>query len=119
MARVRIGILTGSGSITSIYCHNGAGPGSMGRLLETIYNTPDKVQDLLELGDISYLGRDLLETVAYHRDRGEPLSVNAPLLSKNVYDYVQELTAEYHYLFTFLDGWTVVANDGTLLKRVQ
>ena len=117
MARVRIGILSGSGCISSIYCHNGSGPGSMGRLLEDVYNNSDHVQDLLALGDISYLGRDLLETVAYHRDRGEPL--RGPLLSKNAYDYVQDLTAEYHYLFTLVDGWVLVARDGTLLKRVQ
>lgn len=71
-----------------IYCHADGYPEWTGDLLFRCYNTPDKVTELIDLGDISVLYEKLNPdsskphgfdydmrqpnvTVAYGRDRGE------------------------------------------------
>lgn len=91
----------------SIYCHWDGYPDHQLPILNKYYNTVKKAKELIELGDISYLAPrvkpDIGElhtfeypakdenghidvTIAYHRDRGEPLS----------YTDVQQ---EYNYVF--------------------
>ena len=74
------------GSITQIYCHwDGYVLGGVGETLFNHYNTPELVDQLIALGDLSSLrekptpteGEHTFDepqadvTVAYHRDRGE------------------------------------------------
>ena len=72
-----------------IYCHSDGYLSHNGALLVDIYNTPEKVDEVLSLGDLSFLTAKLYPdpskphsfnynerqegvTVAYGRDRGEP-----------------------------------------------
>lgn len=72
----------------SIYCHWDGYPSHNGKILLEFYNTDEKVNELLSLGNISSLREKLKPedgqehdfdnpaknvTIAYHRDRGEPL----------------------------------------------
>lgn len=69
--------------IWAIYCHNDGYPEHNGKILCEYYNTIEDVSDLLALGDLSLLGKNLGEKqnfdqptsynwcLAYGRDRGE------------------------------------------------
>lgn len=81
--RSSIGILKG-GKIKSIYCHWDGYIEHNGVLLEKYYKSENKIEKLLDLGDLSFLGEKLEPTgehsfdnpeknvtIAYGRDRGE------------------------------------------------
>lgn len=87
----RIGILHKDGTTETVYCHSDGYPEHQLPILKEHYSTAEKVEVLLKLGDLSYLGERIAPeegeehrfeygsraegvTVAYHRDRGEPLS---------------------------------------------
>lgn len=54
--RGRIGLQQNDGRIKSIYVHWDAYPDGVGRKLQKWYTNPDKIEALLDLGDISSLG---------------------------------------------------------------
>ena len=102
---------------TSIYCHWDGYVEGNGIILQLAYNTADKVEKLLALGDISILGyytepdpskgHDFENhqegvCVAYHRDRGEEFHQSAH-------------EQEYNYMFDEYDGVWYVSSD----KRVE
>ena len=104
-----IAIQRENGTKTAIYLHYDGYIEAAGATLQLAYNTAEKVEELLKLGDLSVLGyytepkyeehnfekpeRDVC--VAYHRDRGEPLCQS---------DSVQE----YYYLYDARDAvWYV------------
>lgn len=80
-------------SAVGIYCHNDGYIENVGFILQTFYNTPKKIDALLELGDLSrldyrigeqvdfykthtdadYYNRCKNQCIAYHRDKGEEL----------------------------------------------
>ena len=71
-----IGVMDEGGSITFIYCHAGD-PESVGHTLAKHWGNPDKVAELMELGNLSFLGEELRSpetdndfkgTYAYHRE---------------------------------------------------
>ena len=80
--RSSIAIKTPEG-IRSIYCHYDGYPENNGKLLEEFYTNPNKITQLLDLGDISFLSEEVGTekqdfnnpesgiTLAYGRDRGE------------------------------------------------
>jgi len=87
--RSRIGILYEGGTTETIYCHSNGYPEHQLPILTQHYNTLEKVENLLDLGDISLLEERIAPnpdeehsfnhsaegvTVAYHRDRGEPMN---------------------------------------------
>lgn len=113
----------------SIYCHWDGYPDHVGKILLNHYQDPAKIEALLNLGDISSLGERVDPigphsfqnpedgtTVAYHRDRSEPL--NSPQPCRVLAFSISE-GLPYTYLFE--DGeWYVfegkVSNPKTLLK---
>jgi hypothetical protein len=54
--RSRIGIFNDDQTITSIYCHFDGYPEGVGAKLITYWAHPDKLNELMQLGDISALG---------------------------------------------------------------
>lgn len=54
--RSRIAIEEDDGSIRSIYCHFDGYPEGVGAILKKHYTDPQKIEELLELGDLSILG---------------------------------------------------------------
>lgn len=68
--RCRIGVEQEDGTIKSIYCHFDGYLDHVGRLLQTKYNSLEKVNSLIELGDISSLGEEYDEEMSkksWHR----------------------------------------------------
>lgn len=49
-----------------------------GKKLLKYYNTIDKVNQLIGLGDLSQLGENIRTCVAYHRDNNRPWNENKP-----------------------------------------
>lgn len=85
-----ISIQRKDGTATSIYCHWDGYIEHNGCVLQLAYNTAEKVEELLKLGDLSSLGYYTLPSghhtferpewdvcVAYHRDRGEEFRQSA------------------------------------------
>lgn len=109
------------GTFAGIYCHNDGYPSGVGKTLLEHYKEPEKIRQLIELGDLSSLdervepvgphgfGRgETTEpepgtTVAYMRDRGEKDCVART--SKKLKEVLDKIDHEYAYVFA--DGsWT-------------
>ena len=117
--RAAIGMRLADGTIKAIYCHNDGYPGWTGAILGGWYTDPEKVKSLVDLGALSILGEKLEPapgathtydnpqtdvTIAYHRDR------NDPLIPANSYadleEYAEKATEDFSadYLYLFEDG---------------
>lgn len=57
--RCRIAIKEPNGTYRSIYCHHDGYPEGVGEILETYYTDVNKIEKLMDLGDISSLGASL------------------------------------------------------------
>ena len=122
--RCRIAIKEENGTYRSIYCHNDGYPEGVGVTLETYYVNPDKIEDLMDLGDLSSLGASLKfrdpdemfkdpkayilndGTTDYNRWRNEGTEAE---ISKNLKD-LKELAfdSDAAYLYIFENGkWKV------------
>ena len=100
--RSRIGLLIGDESVVSVYHHWDGYPHWLGTTLRQKYNTREKIEELLDGGDISCIDSDSnwnLEKcephVQYYNDRGENTE---PRLDMTVEDYLDN-GEEYAYLF--------------------
>lgn len=96
------------GTETSIYCHWDGYIEGVGVTLQLAYNTAEKVEELLKLGDLSSLryytepkkGTHDFEhpqesvCVAYHRDRGEDFRQSAGMREYN-YTFVEDEAVWY------------------------
>jgi hypothetical protein len=118
--RSRIAIEDQDGTVRSIYCHWDGYPEYNGVVLQENYQTQEKVEQLIALGSISSL-KPLVAppegvthkfddpfdnvTVAYHRDRGEELSVKA---HGNVKAFAGSDIEEYGYVFTAAGEWLFI-----------
>ena len=119
--RSRIAIENQDGSVTSVYCHWDGHIETNGVILNNNYNTKDKVEALIELGNLSSLDKTLETTVAYARDRGEdfnqtPFSNVEKLFEDGFGDIV-----EYVYCFTKDGIWlvgTLESNNVAVLSEV-
>jgi hypothetical protein len=115
-----IGMQHHDGSVKSIYLHWDGYPSHAGAVLIEHYTDINKVDMLINLGDISFLGPEVTEapkevletderynyTCANHRDKGGAL--NPPSIFATDYlwvkDAIDHTSAEYGYLFTD-EGW--------------
>lgn len=115
-----------------IYCHFDGYPEYVGDVLNTYYKDHGKVEDLLDLGDISVLGQEVSAspsyteeeikdkvTVAYFRDKGEDWESVAPKHTQLANYEKGEDTIDYLYLYK--DGiWYVDVENGlSLWTRVS
>lgn len=126
--RSTIAIKNDDGSIRVIYCHWDGYPSNNGKLLLEHYNTPEKINALLDLGAVSVLRSSIKCpdghtfddpaddcTIFYIRDRGEPVEECKAVVLPNQAEY-DKTGEEYNYLFS--NGkWTVKGNEFT--KRVK
>jgi hypothetical protein len=116
--RSNIAMKTKEGKIVSVYCHWDGYVANNGKILLENYTDIDKIEALVALGSLSSLGfvigeqqdfndRDTCKdewTLAYHRDRGEELSIQE-------YDDIPSWIAdmeEYAYLW---NGQEWLVND--------
>ena len=100
--RSRIGLLLETGHVLSVYHHWDGYPQWLGVTLRHKYTTKEKIQELLDGGDISCIDSDSdwnLDKVdlhvQYYNDRGEDTE---PRLDTTVEDYLAN-GEEYAYLF--------------------
>lgn len=123
--RSHIGFIKGN-QITYIYCHFDGYPEYNGRILQEHYTDKEKIQELINLGDISCLNKNLSPkegeehsfdgkqaegvVVAYHRDRGENWDWVKPSVVqiKNFneiwgMDFILGGGVEYSYLYNMND----------------
>jgi hypothetical protein len=112
----RIAIRNEDGTFDSIYCHWDGYPNHVGVILRDHYTSPDKVRELIALGDLSSLGKEIGERHAfgahdggactfYGRDRGEEgvAAVNSPDMDA-LRDLTQDCGGEWLYVFNG-HGW--------------
>jgi hypothetical protein len=107
--RGRIGVELADGSILSIYSHYDNYPEFVGLKLVEHFNTKEKVQELIDLGDISCLwtnagwNNETLPEVGPlpYSTRGEDCP---PRLDANKYDYLAD-GEEYAYIYTLNGEW--------------
>jgi hypothetical protein len=118
--RSRIAMEQEDGSVLSIYCHNDGYVEHNGYILQTHYQDPEKVKELIELGDISSLGKNVSPSgphsfnqperdvvVAYGRDRGESdIAANKDQSVSAFFSFLPGFE-DYGYLFTQEGEWLV------------
>jgi hypothetical protein len=105
--RSRIAIENQDGSVTSIYCHWDGHINSNGVILNDNYNTTDKVNELIALGDLSSLDVTIDRTVAYARDNGEDLNQKPFSNVEDLFEDGFSSGIEYIYCFTKNSIWLV------------
>lgn len=125
--RSRIGMeytdMNGNRKVKSIYCHFDGYPHGVGQTLMEHYDR-EKTEQLIELGDISYLEKEVSRltpndgtrphsfdhpipgvTVAYHRDRGEEYTPAD--VAMGVAHFFQSDFEQYGYVLTEEGEWLV------------
>ena len=111
--RARCGLQLKDGSVISIYSHWDGYTECLGKDLKEHFNTRDKVAELIDGGDCSYVWTNAgfnNETLPksqplYYTLRGEKLENNLPRLDATLADYLNKDNGEeYHYLYTD-KGW--------------
>ena len=114
-----IGIELESGIVEYIYCHWDGMQSGVGLILDNHYTDRAKVQELIDLGDISCLGPEVKPkedwhsfykrepgvTVAYIRDRGESVNGNAKKVARSRLSFLDKGDIPYRYLFTLENEW--------------
>jgi hypothetical protein len=113
-----IGVQKPNGSIEAIYCYANGYPSGLGLTLQTYHNSEEAANQIIALGDLSYLAEKLAPeegqvhsfnslvqgvTLAYHRDRGEPF------IQPKKYDSVEHFLnksniSAVNYLYLFRDS---------------
>ena len=108
--RSRIGIQLSDESVLSVYHHWDSYPEWLGRILNTHYNTREKVAELIDGGDMSSCWTEERwdsETKVqeygpqYYSQRGDDCP---PRHDANKYDYLAD-GEEYAYLYTLNGEW--------------
>ena len=104
--RSRIASENQDGTVDSIYCHFDGYVDSVGKKLFEHYDQ-EKLEKLLELGDISSLGESTIDTVAYCRDRGEDLKFQSFNDVEDLFEDGFGSGVEYVYCLTKHGIWLV------------
>ena len=112
--RLRIAIEKQDGTVESIYCHFDGYLSNNGEILQNHYSTKEKMEKLIELGDISSLGDTPEETVAYHRDRGENLNIRLYPDVATLFERGFDSGEEYVYCLT-KDNRLLVSSEGPVV----
>ena len=125
--RSHIGKRNLDGTVDYIYCHWDGYPSYNGVILKDHYTTMDKVNELIELGDLSSLNKNIGskhdwsnppedECNAYGRDRGEK---RAGARNKLFQDLLNDDNVDYVYVFDG-DYWECYrTGDGELINLYE
>lgn len=98
--------LYSDGYLQSQYCHFDGYLYHNGNLLLNNYTTQEKVQDLLNFGDMSILEQDTASCTFYARDRNESIQIRTQPIGiiSNPKHIIPIFEEEYNYLF-FNNQW--------------
>lgn len=102
--RCKIGVLRENG-IESVYCHEKGEPENTGVVLRDYYPL-DRANELLKLGDISYLKESIENSNFYNRDREVPLYEVESRLYPDEESFLSVGPVDYFYVLRN-DGWYV------------
>ena len=122
-----IAIKLESGKIRSVYCHWDGYIQHNGKILNTYYNSVDKVIELINNGTISILAPNIGNKhdfdlnqcevsfedrvcTFYHRDRNKSWENNKPNEYNNEYNWLADAAQEYNYLFKDNEWFLVYRN---------
>ena len=125
--RSNIGIVNDNGSVTGIYVHWDGYPEHNGKLLLNHYTNSEKINQLMSLGNLSYLAENIYSDkkahsfrnpvdgvcVAYGRDRGET-GTNSWIFDNisEFEEFAGNCCVDYQYLFN--NGkWQYRNHNGT------
>ena len=135
-----IGMIRPNRSVTCIYCHYDGYPQYNGKLLLENYQTKDKIKELIELGNISCLDKEVAPskdmehtfykpakdvTIAYQRDRGEKgQQAKSFHTLKEFYQFYNKSAINHVYLYDesfkswlYLNGLASEINQPTSLQE--
>lgn len=116
--RSNIAIENQDGTVSSIYCHFDGYVYGVGKTLFDSYQSREKLQEIINLGDISQLNKTPESSVAYHRDRGEDLQ--EPIQHKSVEEFFESFEQQYAYCLTkegvYLTGGKESSNQFIILE---
>jgi hypothetical protein len=116
--RARIAIENQDETVDSIYCHFDGYINSVGKTLFEHYDQ-EKLERLLELGDISSLGESTIDTVAYCRDRGEDLKFQSFNDVEDLFEDGFGSGVEYVYCLTKHGIWLVGRVESPMVNYLQ
>jgi hypothetical protein len=102
--RSYITIKLDNGKYKGIYCHSDGYPDGVGQCLFNNYQEQEKVEELIALGDISYIGENIGSVCAYHRDRGENFKQVKPRIESFEWFTGDDQWTEYVYVWNGI-GW--------------
>ena len=124
--RSLIGKVNPNNTVDFIYCHWDGNPDHNGEILKQYYNTPEKVDELLALGDLSVLGPEIGEPhdpmanlesnywcIAFGRDKGEPNAQAETNIPMEVFLGMDFRGEDFKYLFGTNFKWQCFEYDGT------
>ncbi|MEG1926729.1 MAG: hypothetical protein RR415_13390 [Ruthenibacterium sp.] len=138
--RSTISILTTKGHYRTVYCHSNGYPSYLGKMLLEHYNAPKLAKQLVALGDLSIVRERLAPnegevhsfdkpvrkgpnggiTLAYHRDRDEPLNIGFCRTEVELKEASGDCCADYMYVYDMEKGcWFVAPYASPAAKFVQ
>lgn len=120
--RSNIGILLPDSKVRAVYCHYDGYPSGVGKVLQHHYTSRNKIDRLISLGALSFLGEKIGESnpfnkavkeicCAYARDRGEELEILS-FPSTQAFLEQKNLHIEWRYLWTGSE-WKTSNGEGT------
>lgn len=100
--RCLIGLQLDDKNIKYIYCHHDGYPEHTFKILNEYYNTKEKIEELFDLGDLSFLDTTLEKCIAYYRDMKEDWNNTRPFIIPIEY-YYENLNnkSDIQYLYLF------------------
>jgi hypothetical protein len=116
--RSRIAIEKQDGTVKSIYCHFDGYVDGVGKTLFNHYDK-EKLEKLIELGDISVLKESTENTVAYHRDRGEDLHTTSYLSVEGLFENGFNSGEEFVYCLTKDGTWIYKEDIGSEISDLK
>jgi hypothetical protein len=116
--RSRIAIEKQDGTVKSIYCHFDGYVDGVGKTLFNHYDK-EKLEKLIELGDISVLHESTENTVAYCRDRGEDLHTTSYLSVEGLFENGFNSGEEFVYCLTKDGTWIYKEDIGSEISNLK
>lgn len=115
----RIGIENPNGTITAVYCHFDGFVANNGTILRDHYFNVTKINELIEMGNLSSLGVNLNDSEFYGRDYDDPASSTRAITFENRDHYCNEYSngIEYAYVWNGIE-W-LVSEDGAEFVRIN
>lgn len=130
--RSTISIIQTDGVKRTIYCHWDGYPSNNGRILLEHYKKPEKVRELIDLGDISVLDKHISPpngkehsfsnrcegvVLAYHRDRGEAYK---DVMAREFYSTanIPKETQEWDYVYIEAEKKWYYRSGGNKRKNI-